>query len=304
MIAFLLCACGFFEKEYFSEEQQNYQQYLAAKNSLQEQNYSIASEQFEKLWKRTNSRAILENLVEVYRLNGEYEKGFALVSSHLKNHPGDFELRLMKAKLLLGMERWEEAKGELQIILFNKKMSVWELIQDPDLKIYKHKPELEEVLGFSTIQIRQLHQPDGGLTGDVLLLDLQINHLRGCELLLEEVPKTEYLKIQKIRIDSRNIDLWVKQTQLQINWRAMQEGVIPSFEIPVRCDDDSLLLSIKSMTIEELVKTKNRGAKQYPMILLPKTKDCVAEEIASSEDTIPVQFRINGFLDKECRIFP
>lgn len=306
MSLFLLFACGFFEgffeKEYFSEEKQNYQQYVEAKKFLDEKDYEKAIQELEKLWQKTGSRAILENLAEVYRVSEQYEQGLSIVSNYLEKHPGDFELRLMRAKLLLGLERWEEAKGDLQIILFNKKMSLWDLVQDPDLKPYKNQPELAEILGFSTIQLRQLNHPDGGLVGDILLLDLQINHLRTCDLAMQEIPQRKEMKIKQIRLDTRKVDEWVVQTQLQINWQAIQEGTIPALSIPIFCDDDSIKLKTKPIVLEELVQRVKKPVSKNPFILLPKMEDCLPEETKASSSAVAVQFRANGLLERECKI--
>lgn len=309
MIVLWLQACGFsegfFEKEYFAAEKKNYELYLEAQEQIKENKYPEAIVTLEALWENTNSRAILENLAEAYRLNKQYTEGLVIVSDYLREHPGDFELRLMRTKLLLGMEKWEDAKEELQIILFNKKMSLWELVQDPDLQPYKKQAELQEILGVSTIQLRQQSQPDGGLIGEILLLEVQINHLATCELTIQEPPVTEQLQIQEIRIDSKKIDEWVVQTQLQINWLAIQEGEVAGIELPIFCDDDSIALQIESIAIEELVKREKKVRADKPLFLIPTMEDCIPTGIKSSNDVrelISVQFRANGLLEKECLV--
>ena len=295
MLWFLL-ACSFFEQEYFPEEKVNYQQYLRAQNALEEEGFLTAISELKDLQERTGSRAVLENLAYVYLQNQNPEEGLRLVLKHLKEHPGDFELRLMKAKLLLAMERWEEAKGDLQIILFNQKMSVWELIQDPDLQEYRKQPELSDILGVPTMQLRQVSQTDGGLVGDVLFLDFQVNHLDSCVLSLKESPETTLLEVQKIRVDSQRADQWVRQEQIQINWKAIEAGEMPAFEIPIYCGDDQVPLFVKAMSIESLSKRRPITVSKKPLLLLPKKENCI------QDGTIFVQFRSNGILETECKL--
>ena len=302
MLALVFCACRFFEAEYFTAEKENYGQYLEAKDFLAKKEYEKAAVELEDLWSRTQSRAILETLVDTYRVNEQYEKGLQKASKYLEQHPGDFELRLMRAKLLLGLARWEEARGDLQIILFNKRVSLWELIQDPDLKPYKDQPELQDILGFSSIQLRQLSHPDGGLVGDILLLDVQVNHLRSCNIRLVEKAVTEQLQIQKIRVNTQKIDEWVVQTQLQINWLATQKGTTPPAQISIVCDDEVLPIAFQPILIEELVATREKTDPPHPFLLLPSRADCLPDETSPSEETVSVQFRANGILEKECLV--
>ena len=296
MFLFYILSCSIFEQIYFPEEKVNYQQYLRAQNALEDQDLATAISELKSLQERTGSRAILENLADVYLQDSNFEEGLILVSKHLKRHSGDFEIRLMKAKLLLGLERWEEAKGDLQIILFNQKMSLWELIQDPDLQKYRKQPEMNDILGVPTMRLLQVSQTDGGLVGDVLFLDFQVNHLDSCVLFLDDTSETLSLGIEKIRIDSRRIDEWVRQDQIQINWKAIQAGEIPGFEIPIFCGEDQVLLSIKAMSIESLRKRAPTKASATPLLLLPKKEDC------AQEGTVFVQFRSNGILETECKI--
>ena len=275
-------------------EKQYYMEYNKAVQLYQKGDLYQAISLLESLQKKDReSRAIVELLLYWYLEAESFDKGVLLSENLLQTHPGDSEIRIVHSKFLLKINKYQEASQDLQILLHNKKIHLWEIASDPFYRQYSHVSELNRITDFKLITLQKIVIPQTVLVGDIAIGELSILHLSSCNPTIEAQGYSNRLQLEKLHINFQKIDQWVSKSTLLFNWKVLNSGDIEITDVTISCNEYSTKIDLGTITSVSLNQDYN-SIPLRPIILLP-----ALQEIADTVEGLPVTFREHGIIIKE-----
>jgi hypothetical protein len=242
------------------------------------------------------SRALLEKLLYLYLQSNQEQEGLQIAGQYLEVHPGDFEIRLVRSKLLLQANQEQFAIQDLQVLLHNKKLHPWEISSDKFYRKYLHKPEMKEFIDFELIRLTHKVFPSSALVGDNIIVELHFIHLNSCQLSIPQQSITSLVQLERLHLDTERIDDWVSKSKLTLTWKGKRAGLYTIEKVLCQCGDYSTefdLGKIELIQLKNATATKSDIVLERPSIALP-----LLVNITQNEVGIKVQYREQGVLIK------
>ena len=278
------------EREYavvhaeWSDLHQTYQQ---AVSLYDEKQYPQALAQFRSPHSQyPNSRAVLEGvLLSELHHEEEREVGYARIQEYMLAHPGDVEFRLIQAKFHLQMGEVEKAQADLQLLLFNQSVHPWVLAQDPLLRHYQSKINIDK-LPFELIRLLEVDVPTVAVVDDAIDLRISFLHLSSCR---PHIPPFEVgLNVQskKLTAYQETIDGTVVKTTFVQSLTNRSAAKSQSTLVQIHCGLASLDVTIPSVDVIQL--TAQPTSPQRSILAFP---DLTA--VQSADTGVPWTLYIN-----------
>ena len=114
-----------------------------------------------KKWARLSTRSVtLSNMARIYSFKQDYEKSLSLYDQCLSLNPDDLQPLYNKARLLITMGRWEEAKQIVQNKLLKQKNIPWDDLNLMGLILLKENEPAMALDYFRLANKRSPHIPE------------------------------------------------------------------------------------------------------------------------------------------------
>ena len=289
----------------FIEEQELYQTFQRATKTLAQGNREDAVALLHSLHlKYPDSRAVLEQLLSVY-VDGsmdDLDVGLTLVDSFVLKHPGDSEIRIQRARLLLGLSRFDEAIKELQVVLFNRKIHPWILARDGTLRKFQEELAVLQ-LPFEGIVPIDVAIPTSVLLGDTGVIEIEALHSRQCGLEIEAFMFPFRVELTRLQVHTDMVDDVVQKTAIQLHVHWLEKGLVSSLVAQLKCGEDRIHLT--QNTLEVLSVDSGPSAVDEPsisftaqgrgtVVVIP-TVDVLKQD--PQKIGVPWKSYVNGILD-------
>ena len=218
------------------------------------------------------SRAILEELL-LFELEGtsqQIQTGLQRVQSHLQSHPGDSIFRIHLAKFYLQQENLKGAKQEIQLSLHNNVMHPWKLAQDDFFLRPQFREVLDTLLPLNGIQVLNLTSPQNVLVSQTAIWEIEVLHHASCQLSLPEQAVQSQLQIYQLQKITNSVDEWVRNTKIQIIWKAQRVGTLDINQVTLQCGVYSLEYPLPQVDVVSHESDSGVDVVHSPMFWYPE----------------------------------
>ena len=229
------------------------EEFQQASSLYTQESYPQAVEQFRSLHTRyPNSRAVLEGLLLAELHHKEsLSVGYTRIQQYMLAHPGDVDFRLIQAKFHLQMDEVAKAKDDLELLLFNQSIHPWTLAQDPFLRHYQSKINLDK-LSFELIRLLEVDVPTSTVVEDVIDIRVSFLHLSSCH---PNIPPFEIgldVQTKKLIVYQETIDTLVSKTTFVQSIITQSVGSSPSTTVQIQCDSEMVAFTLPSVSVISL----------------------------------------------------
>jgi len=121
---------------------------------------SLHEASLSKKWARLSTRSItLSNMARIYSIKQDYEKSLVLYDQSFSQNPDDLEPMFNKARLLITMGRWEDARQVVDILLKQKHIP-WDDLNLMGLILLKQNDPAQALDYFRRAHKRSPNHPE------------------------------------------------------------------------------------------------------------------------------------------------